>query len=627
MKAKFLFLFLLLLVPLVSSEVIIDVDESNIQGVQIFKPTPAIFNNQTASVNASEFWCTTNQGCLSSTAQIDHRLLTNLLPFGDSGHASGGLVDFSSNAIFNLPSINLSDTAPHIKFEDTNNETWNLSVDLGSLTIKPTTPSSLTTLILDAPIILTPNWNFSYGTMALEWTPTYSPNVAALVETIIKLDPTRSMDTASVDLFFGYDFEGDYNSTVANPGGFVRITGFNSQPNSFTVEGSNDPVSTMGFNSVPTVQITGVGGNAKTTFTKGFIDIPSIKSSENGVMEVEDVIGVDLGLTFVPGADLGNATVHRKTGVKIRNPTETGAGALIGFGDNIGIVFDDQTRGDFIAAFDCRQGSGTDEWCLYLSGGADNYIEGDTILSGGGEAPASLLHLIEAAGTLTLEGANPGSASPIFVIDWVNTDGATIDYVSARMQSFNEGSVADGDLRFSTANNGALIEAMHIHDMGNVEVNFGLDVGSYLNISNEAVFTDNSLLFDTGGTSVGLGWGTSAFLEFDVGGGLQMSLTTDELRFNNPTTLTSIGFVDEGKLDWRIGGIDEVALEDNLFRPERDDEVDLGNETFRFRDAHLSGILNATTYHFTAGGNMTSNGTCVITTSPDGSTIFNICDV
>lgn len=44
-------------------------------------------------------------------------------------------------------------------------------------------------------------------------------------------------------------------------------------------------------------------------------------------------------------------------------------------------------------------------------------------------------------------------------------------------------------------------------------------------------------------------------------------------------------------------------------------------------DIFVSGDINVTTIHFGLGGNITSNGTCVRTTSPAGSTIEDVCDV
>ncbi len=64
--------------------------------------------------------------------------------------------------------------------------------------------------------------------------------------------------------------------------------------------------------------------------------------------------------------------------------------------------------------------------------------------------------------------------------------------------------------------------------------------------------------------------------------------------------------------------------------------LDVGNVPYFFRgferydfdnDLNIDGFLNATTYHFTQGGNLTSNSSCLIFSSPDGTTTSNICNV
>ncbi len=58
-----------------------------------------------------------------------------------------------------------------------------------------------------------------------------------------------------------------------------------------------------------------------------------------------------------------------------------------------------------------------------------------------------------------------------------------------------------------------------------------------------------------------------------------------------------------------------------------DNDLNISGDLIVGGDLTVTGFINATTYNLALGGNLTSNGTCTITSSPDGSTIQNICDV
>lgn len=66
------------------------------------------------------------------------------------------------------------------------------------------------------------------------------------------------------------------------------------------------------------------------------------------------------------------------------------------------------------------------------------------------------------------------------------------------------------------------------------------------------------------------------------------------------------------------------------------DEVQIGSVSRIFKDyanisfesdVFIEGFMNATTYHLSNGGNITSNSSCMILASPDGTTTSNICNV
>ncbi len=104
---KFFFYLFILLIPLASSQLEIGEVSPSLNGVDILFPVQE-FNNNTAFVNSSAFWVTTNQGPLSSTAQIDHDLLNNLA-WSVNGITIDTFMDFNSNDISELNSLNFTD--------------------------------------------------------------------------------------------------------------------------------------------------------------------------------------------------------------------------------------------------------------------------------------------------------------------------------------------------------------------------------------------------------------------------------------------------------------------------------------------------------------------------------------
>ena len=85
---KFIFI-VLLSVSLVSA---IDISTSDVVGVNIIPEVPAAGGGGDA--NVSQFWNTTNQGLISSTAEIEHNLLANLL-WSVAGHIMDTILDMN----------------------------------------------------------------------------------------------------------------------------------------------------------------------------------------------------------------------------------------------------------------------------------------------------------------------------------------------------------------------------------------------------------------------------------------------------------------------------------------------------------------------------------------------------
>lgn len=84
------------------------------------------------------------------------------------------------------------------------------------------------------------------------------------------------------------------------------------------------------------------------------------------------------------------------------------------------------------------------------------------------ETPSSTLHLKDNTAALTLEGARTTVAGAIAAIEFRNVDSG--NYLAARIASYNEGSVNDGNLRFYTAQGGSNTEKVRITEDGNVGI-------------------------------------------------------------------------------------------------------------------------------------------------------------
>lgn len=149
-----------------------------------------------------------------------------------------------------------------------------------------------------------------------------------------------------------------------------------------------------------------------------------------------------------------------------------------------------------------------------------------------------------------------------------------------------------------------IFSANHVNFLSPIFMDSGVPIHFGSTLTSITDFQGTSLLYNVSNL------GTHVFQMDNIA----ISTLSDKLwTFNNGAVDTFFKFGTSGLLEFGVGS-DSVL------------NITSSNVTMS-GDLIIDGVLNATTYLFKNGGNITSNGTCIITTSPDGSTVQNICDV
>lgn len=480
---------------------------------------PSITNVTNSTVNATEFWCTTNQGCLSATSQIDHNLINNLL-WSEAGHEFDEDVNFSGFAIYNISTINAT---IHNFINSGVGVDWNIFPFGDNLIVGPVGGvTSATILQLNSPVELAGTYDpATYGTTTLLFDPIYS--TGSVITRFFDYNPIVTLDDV-VGLSFVFNDRAEYTSTVDHGVLDGQFT-YSFQPISQSATSSVPPTILIGLRGRPQMITSGTVSVGTTSNYFGTDIIMNAEAITDSGLTITNVQSYKAGASFTESAS-GFTILTIDNYIAFMSDTVTQSGTPI-ITNNFGFDSDVQTVGVNIRGHNSQIAAGSNRFNFYGGGTAPNYFEGDVKVGGGNDVALSQLHLEEAVGSLTLEGGNAGSGLEIYSIKWANTDTVT-DYIAAIIQSRNEGAANDGNLEFFTTNAQTNTQMAIFHDSGNATFLFDVDVQGDLTV--------------------------------------------------------------EG-------------------------------------DLRVTGFINATTYHFALGGNITSNGTCVQTFSPDGSTVENVCDV
>ncbi len=447
MRNRFLIIcFLFLLIPLVNAGVSVGSQLGEIQGVQIVEPELPIFNNITASVNRSLFWCTTNQGCLSSTTQIDHNLLNNL-----------------ANSVWN----HTFDVALDIEGQDLINVN-NLFVSRNSS--------------LDGLITVFPS--------NLAWTSqniiSYTPGTSGAIDFGNSISNfmrvSADYEASGANVLYSVITVGDVFNITANQIGFRLANLFLDLHVSRSDIIGVIPLDALSFVSQPTTRCDAIGNCGSVPFIVAGTSNPTVRVGTDSSMTITDLVGwsSDANLDFTAGSSL--LTITNYMGFQALD-TNNEAGTVItnwkAFQiDDINTV-GGITNGPY-GIFSEMDGG----FFLYQDGDADSFLGGvGCVKIGGGDTClATQLHLEQVVGRFLTEGNNPGSGANIYSWEFINSD-VTTNYIASSIAARNEGSTDDGILIFATSNNAVLTNMAVFHDTGNASFIFDVDIGGDVHLN------------------------------------------------------------------------------------------------------------------------------------------------
>jgi len=218
-----------------------------------------------------------------------------------------------------------------------------------------------------------------------------------------------------------------------------------------------------------------------------------INSLEVGNLQVRESIIINNDISS-SGLNIGVNGIYSDGDIATSNNLSVGGTANFGAlnsTDEVLALFENNTAKAGIELKDMTGTSSISTQSESLLFDADNSGVSDVIIDSDGNVgisttPASILHIEKVNGKILLEGGNTGNSTPIFGIEWRNSD-VTTDYTAARIDSFNTGETDDGDLRFYTTQNASNTEKMRIDEDGNVGI--GTVPTSKLHVSGGGKFT------------------------------------------------------------------------------------------------------------------------------------------
>jgi hypothetical protein len=156
------------------------------------------------------------------------------------------------------------------------------------------------------------------------------------------------------------------------------LYGMQDQPNVAGDWGVNLP-DVISYAHTPGVLANGVHSVAQQQIIGLYIQ-PTVETLSSGVLTVNQVIGVDIGVTLEPAASTGVVTVSGRTGLHVRDVTTVGVGA-INLGRNIGINIEDQSAGDAVyGVYSAISAGAGGRYAFFAAGDAPSQFNGPVVV-------------------------------------------------------------------------------------------------------------------------------------------------------------------------------------------------------------------------------------------------------